>query len=202
MVTLDWLISIEKDDISNACNLPTPAELSQLVEWLTLKDDKIRYQAFQMLIARSHQTRDVYVFWDNFCEKLTNDNSYQRSIGMMLLAANTQWDVDNRINAVIDDCLELVNDEKPITARQCIQSLNNIVNHKSHLCDKIADKLMSVDILSIKPTMQKLILLDILGVLARIRKQHTTDAIESYIFNALGGEILDKKSKKLVESTL
>lgn len=45
-------------------------------------------------------------------------------------------------------------------------------------------------------------LLDILNVLLAIRKEHKTSEIESYILNALLGEILDKKSKKQIETIL
>ncbi len=50
--------------------------------------------------------------------------------------------------------------------------------------------------------MRKLILVDIINVLLVIRKEMKTDEIESFIQNALTGEILDKKSKKQIELEL
>jgi len=50
--------------------------------------------------------------------------------------------------------------------------------------------------------MQKLILVDIIAILAAIRKYGTTDDIEHYITVALTGDILDKKAKKQVEAML
>lgn len=35
-----------------------------------------------------------------------------------------------------------------------------------------------------------------------IRKEHKTDEMESFILNALSGEVLDKKSKKQMEAFL
>jgi hypothetical protein len=61
---------------------------------------------------------------------------------------------------------------------------------------------MSVNISDVKETMRKLILTDILSVLALIRKDQTTDEMEGYIFNALSGGILDKKAKKHIEEML
>ena len=95
-----------------------------------------------------------------------------------------------------------MNDEKPITVRQCIQSLSKIIPYKNHLHMEIANKLMYINITKVKETMRKLMLLDILGVLAMIRKYQENDDIENYIQHALTGGFLDKKSIKQVESML
>lgn len=102
----------------------------------------------------------------------------------------------------IDEYLTILNDEKPITVRQCIQALGKIASAKPGLKDKIASELINIDLVSIKETMRKSILLDILNVLIFIRKSHKADEIESFIFNALSGEISDKKSKKQIENLL
>ena len=195
-------MSIDKNNLQEASKAIDKNDLSQLVEWLSEKDDKIRYQSLLMLQNRSLYSDDVYPFWDIFRRKIKSENSYQRSIGLMLIADNAKWDKDNRIDGTIDEYLTLLNDEKPITVRQSIQSLRNIVPYKSHLHPKIANKIMSINISDIKETMRKLILLDILEILAVIRKHKSTDEIEGYIFNALSGQILDKKAKKQIESML
>ena len=120
----------------------------------------------------------------------------------MLIAANAKWDMENKLDDIIDENLSLIYDEKPITVRQCIQSLCEIVPYKEHLLMKIADKLMSLNITEIRATMQKLILIDILTVLTMIRKQQTNNEIESYILNALSGGLLDKKAVKQVGAML
>lgn len=102
----------------------------------------------------------------------------------------------------IEPCLELLNDEKPITMRQCIQSLGKIASSKPDLNEKIASELISFNIMAVKETMRKSILLDILNVLLLIRKERKSDEMESFILNALSGEILDKKSKKQIEALL
>lgn len=202
MITVERLMSIDKNDLQQASKSIDKTDLPQLVEWLSEKDDKIRYQAFLLLQNRSFHYNDVYPFWDVFLGKLKSENSYQRSIGLMLIAENAKWDVDNKLDLAIDEYLMLLNDEKPITIRQCIQALRRIIPYKDHLHRKIAHKLVSVNISDIKETMRKLILLDILEILALVRKHQTTDEIDSYIFNALSGGILDKKAKKQIESML
>ena len=51
--------------------------------------------------------------------------------------------------------------------------------------------------MAVKETMRKSILLDIINVLLKIRKSYNSDEVESFISDALSGEILDKKSKSL-----
>ena len=202
MVTIESIMSIDKGNLQEASIGLDENDIPQLVEWLSLKDDNIRYRAFLLLQNRSLFFDDVYPYWDTFRNKLTSDNSYQRSIGMMLIAENVIWDTENRTGDIIDDCLQLLNDEKPITIRQCIQSLGKIASSKPDLNDKIASRLISFNLMAVKETMRKSKLLDILNVLCTIRKELKSDKIDSFILNALSGEILDKKSKKQMEARL
>ena len=68
--------------------------------------------------------------------------------------------------------------------------------------NKIASRLISFDLIAVKETMRKSILLDILNVLLIIRQKLKTDEIENFILNALSEEVLDKKSKKQIETLL
>ena len=202
MISIESMMSIDKSDIQEAAKAVRKDDIPQLVEWLSLKDDNIRYQALLLLQNRSVFIDDVYPYWDTFRAKLKSDNSYQRSIGLMLVAENAKWDTENRMEDTIEEYLALLNDEKPITIRQCIQALGKVVPYKLDLNKKIANKLISFDLMAVKETMHKSILLDILNVLLLIRKELKTDEAESFILNALSGEILDKKSKKQIETLL
>ncbi|KUO70557.1 MAG: hypothetical protein APF77_22010 [Clostridia bacterium BRH_c25] len=202
MLTLERLSSLEKDELEDISKTLRVDDIHQLVDWLSEKDDTTRYHSFLLLQHRSEYSDDVYLYWDIFCEKLKSENSYQRSIELMLIAANAKWDMENKLDNVIDEYLSLLNDEKPITVRQCIQSLSEIVPYKKHLLMKISDQLISFNMGEIRATMQKLILIDILTVLTLIRKQQPNNEIESYILNALSGGVLDKKAVKRIEAML
>ena len=200
MITPDSIMSISKSDLQEASKALYKEDIPQLVDWLNLKDDNIRYQAFLLLQYRSSFCSDVYPYWDTLKSKLKSDNSYQRSIGLMLIAENVKWDAENRMEGTIDEYLLLLNDEKPITIRQCIQSLGKIASAKPSLNGKIASRLISFNLTAVKETMRKSILLDILNVLLIIRQELKTDEIESFILNALSGEVLDKKTKRQISA--
>jgi hypothetical protein len=201
-MTLNDLITIDKECIPEAAESLASNELPRLVALLDEKDDKLRYSAFLLLQSRSDVTDDVYPFFDVFVDKLKSDNSYQRSIGLMLMARNAKWDTLGKLEDAIDDYLNGVSDEKPITVRQCIQALMHIIPYKKNLHKKIAQMLMSIDIAALRPTMRKLVLMDILQVLMQIRQYEPSCDIDTYIFDALSGGILDDKSKKQIQKAL
>ncbi len=202
MISIESIMLIERNEIQEAAKSLTEEDIKQLIEWLSLKDDAIRYQAFQLLQKRSEFTGDVYIYWDFFREKLKSDNSYQRSIGLMLIAENAKWDTQEKLEETIKEYLELLYDEKPITIRQCIQSIAKITTFKPELNGYIINNLISLDLMAIKETMRKSILTDILNVLFEIRKEYQSNEIDNYIMNALSGGILDKKAKKLFQERL
>ncbi|MHC1692677.1 MAG: hypothetical protein AB9828_06605 [Sphaerochaetaceae bacterium] len=201
-MTVEQLMSIEADRLPVAAESLESHELPFLVDLLSETDDKVRYQVFQLLQERSSKHADVYPFWDVFATKLSATNSYQRSIGLIMIACNAQWDQLDRMDSTIDAYLGLLEDEKPITVRQCIQALEKIVACKPALNPKIATRLISLDLSKVRNTMRKLVLVDILRILAMIHSTWTNDALESYIFDAFSGGLLDPKSKKQIEALL
>ena len=202
MFTAEKLMSSEKDSLLALSKELDEQDIALLVDWLSDKDDKLRYPSLLILQAKAKDSDALYKYWDIFRGKLKSDNSYQRSIGLMLLAANVKWDSDGKFEKSFDEFCALLNDEKPITVRQCIQAFADIVPYKPQLRGKIAEALMSVDILSAKETMRKLFLLDIINILILIRKDERTAQTEKYISDALTGGILDSKSKKAVQAAL
>ncbi len=106
------------------------------------KDDKIRYEAFQTLLALTDKKVDwVYDKWYDLLEKLNSENSYQRSIGFLLLANLCKSDTDNRISLILKKLTQLFDDEKFITSRQCIQNVWKIaicnLGYKSLIIDEL-----------------------------------------------------------------
>lgn len=202
MITVEKLLYYEKDNLAEAAESLQADDIDQLIKWLGEKDDNIRYTSFLILQQRSKIHDDVYSYWDNFVEKLDSPNSYQRSIGLMMIAENVKWDSQDKFDEIIELFLSFCDDNKPVTVRQCIQSLCKVIPYKKHLCEKISDKLISIEILKRKETQRKILLLDIINVLAVIRKREPDDKIDAYISNAMMGEILDKKAKSEIVKLL
>ncbi len=198
MLTETDLIELKKEELPARAAALTSGEIVWLVDLLTEKNDKIRYGAFQLLNERSMSHADVFPYWDVFAAKLASDNSYQRSIGVMLLAANARWDKADKTAAVLDAFLAILQDEKPITVRQCIQSLLLIVPYHHELSKTISEHLLSLNLLELRDTMRKLILLDIVDVLLLIRETESIDGVDAYLSAALSGDLLDAKTKEQI----
>ena len=178
------------------------ADIPALVERLASAEDKIRYPAFLLLKERSAICADVYPFWDALDEKLTHENSYQRSIGAMLLSANAKHDAQGKLKQTLPRYLALLNDPKPITVRQCAQALPEILRAKPEYAEPIGNAILSVSLLDYKETMRKLILLDFLETLILVRSLSPSEALEAYFFSVLSGSILDEKAKKQLRARL
>lgn len=198
----DDMMTIDKDELDDRGATLQPEEVEKLIAWLSLKEDAVRYRAFLLLQAKSRIDASVYPFWNVFRMKLKSDNSYQRSLGVMLIAENVQWDVGYEMQDTLPEFLEVLQDEKPITIRQCIQALKMIVQKESRYNEVILKALLSYDIMAVRETMRKLILIDIINTLLEIRAEREHTEISNYIFMALSGEILDTKSKKTIEKLL
>ncbi|HEX2995087.1 MAG TPA: hypothetical protein VHP14_09685 [Anaerolineales bacterium] len=94
------------------------------IENLASTDDKIRLEALQSLLKVTESKVDwAYEAWDILLGKLEHENSYQRSIGIILLCNLAKSDVENRLGTSLDRLLAHTKDEKFITSRQCIQNV-------------------------------------------------------------------------------
>lgn len=143
--------------------------VTDLIERLYSKDNKAAYKALQVLEAESEKSNTVYKFFDRFAEMIENSNSYVRARGIILISVNAKWDAENKIDEIIDDYLKHILDEKPITARQCIKALLNIVRYKSDLVECIKEALMKADVAIYGDSMSPLVYKDILAVLKQIK---------------------------------
>jgi len=198
MLTETDLLELKKEELPARAAALTSGEIVWLVGLLALKDDKIRYGAFLLLNERARSQADVFPFWDVFAAKLGSENSYQRSIGAMLLAVNARWDGGGKTAAALEPYLALLDDEKPITIRQSIQGLLLIVPYHPEIAKTISERLLALNLAGQRDTMRKLILLDIVDVLLLIRESASIDGIDSYLSGALSGDLLDTKTKKSI----
>lgn len=145
-------------------------DIRSLVDGLISNNDKYAYQCLKQLECESNHSAVVYPFFDTFVKMLDNLNSYIRTRGIILVAANAKWDVDYKIDESIDSYLNHIMDEKPITARQCIKLLPLLVKYKPDLKDCVVNALCKANTAKYKESMQSLVTKDIQKSLADIRK--------------------------------
>lgn len=144
------------------------SNIQELVSGLKDKNDKYAYQCLKQLELESLNSDAVYPYFDLFSAMLDDPNSYIRTRGILLIAANAKWDSDYKIDEIIDRLLKHIMDDKPITARQCIKSLPTIAKHKPDLKDDICNALRTANPQIYKNSMQSLVYKDIQDALKAI----------------------------------
>jgi hypothetical protein len=162
------LKALSKDQLSVKAKTLPASDIKLLVDTLSEKDDKLRYHAFLLLQEHSRIQPSVYAYWDVLEKKLDSDNSYQRSLGVMLIAENMRWDKEDKFSRVIDKNFGCCTDEKFVTSRQAIQGLGVIVAAKSKYNGEIERRLVALQLGQYKENQQKLLRKDITGVLKLI----------------------------------
>lgn len=132
-----------------------------IVAKLTRKDDKYACALADKIISESQETDEWYEYFDDFASLLSHSKSLVRNRALYILAANAQWDEENRFDLIFSDFLAHVTDEKPITARQCIKALAQVGTAKPQYIPRILSCLQSADLSKYKDSMRPLIEKDI-----------------------------------------
>lgn len=198
------LILKNKDSLEPIAARVNKEEMVLLMEWIKDKDDTLRYAVFTILRLVSARCDLVYHYWDTFAEMMEDSNSYYRNIGLILISENIRWDSADKFGKICTDYLKHSEDEKFITARQCLQGLVKIVDHTQKYRQEILDTLLGIDLESKKDTQKGLLLLDIVNVLAEMYEEEPDKRIEDYLTakyefaQRLGNEKVRKKIKAIL----
>ena len=131
--------------------------MQEIIAKLTSKDDRYACTIADKIISESQDTDQWYEHFDAFASLLDHPKSLVRNRALNILAANAQWDGENRFDAILDDYLSHITDEKPITARQCIKALRQIGAVKPQYIPKITACFRSADLSKYKDSMRPLI---------------------------------------------
>lgn len=135
--------------------------VQEIIAKLTAKDDKYACAIADKIISESQDTDEWYKYFDDFASLLNHPKSLVRNRVLYILSANAQWDDENRFDAILNDYLAHVIDEKPITARQCIKALVQVGKAKPQYIPRIISYLHSADLSKYKDSMRPLIEKDI-----------------------------------------
>lgn len=128
-----------------------------IVVKLTAHDDKYACALADKIISESQETDEWYEYFDDFALLLDHPKSLVRNRALHILAANAQWDDENRFDLVISDFLKHITDEKPITARQCVKALAQVGLAKPQYIPRILSCFRDADLTKYKDSMRPLI---------------------------------------------
>ena len=145
--------------------MPDCLNIAEQACMLRCPNNRDAYRALQSLQEASDLDDAVYAHIDTFIEMMHDSSSYVRTRGLTLIACNAKWDEAGRIDEIIDEYLNHVTDDKPITARQCIKSLLKLFEAKPHLVPRIASSLRHADISRFADSMRPLFQNDICDAL-------------------------------------
>ena len=131
--------------------------MQEIIAKLTAKDNKHACAIADKIISESQDTDEWYEYFDAFASLLNHPKSLVRNRILYILAATAQWDDENRFDAILDDYLAHITDEKPITARQCIKALVQVGMAKPQYIPRILSCFHSADLSKYKDSMRPLI---------------------------------------------
>ena len=135
--------------------------IEEILRQLTSRDERSACAAAAQIVAQSEKTDQWYRFFDDFAELLNHEKSLVRNRALHILAANARWDEEDRFRQILPSFLTHVTDEKPITARQCVQALAAVGASKPALIPDILERLKCADLSKYKDSMRPLIEKDI-----------------------------------------
>lgn len=143
-------------------------EQEQLIAQLVDKDAAACRTA-DGVVEESETSARFYPYLDHFTALLHHKNSLVRNRALSILAANARWDTENRYEALLDEILVHITDEKPITARWCIRTLPQIAAAKPQLALRICTALEQADVSGYQDSMRPLLRADIENALQLVR---------------------------------
>lgn len=128
---------------------------------LTGKNDKFACELTGKIIQESRESEEWYDYFQDFVPLLRHPKSLVRNRALTILASNAQWDTENRFDQLLSECLSHITDEKPITARVCIQTLPELAQAKPQYIPAILRALEEAELSKYKDSMRSLIEKDI-----------------------------------------
>jgi hypothetical protein len=105
-------------------------------------DDRVRFEALESVL-RLTEDRVAWAdeAWDEMAAKLEDPNSFQRSIGIMVLCGLAKSAPEARVRETLPLILRHTRDEKFITSRQCLQSVWKLAAAHDSLAGSVLDHL-------------------------------------------------------------
>ncbi len=176
------------------------ADVETLVEMLSLKDDDTRYNAFlEMLKITEEKVEWFDQYKKIFLDKLSDENSYQRSIGAMLLCNLAKNDKRHEFVAILKKLMPLIDDEKFITQRQYLQNIWKVAIVDKEYRDKIINQLEKEFKSCTTKKHYNLIRLDIISSMIQIMNHEEKESVRNIVGEMINYETDEKSKKKYIK---
>ena len=140
-----------------------------LLENLTSKKDGEACALAERIVTESRESDRWYPCMDAVASLLSHPKSLVRNRALHILAANVRWDREGRFDRILPEYLTHITDEKPITARQCIQALAEVGLSSPRYIPGILQALEQADLSGYKDSMRPLIEKDIAFTLQKLK---------------------------------
>ncbi|MCP1223152.1 hypothetical protein [Sebaldella sp. S0638] len=145
---------------------------------IVLKDEKIRREIVNQMLTHKHimvyyhcyyildraTSRNPELFyndWKNFEKLLDHDNSYHRTIGLVMISNLIKVDKEKYFDRISDRYFMFINDEKITTARDCVVCTGKILKQRSDYIDKVIKLYLDMEkICKFKENQKALLLYD------------------------------------------
>jgi regulator of replication initiation timing len=119
--------------------------LSELLNNLQSKDDKIRFPSFQIINKIAQDNPDIlYYKWDYFASFLESKNTYHNYIGIYIIANLVRVDSDKRFEKIFDKYYGLLKHNSVIPVAHIALNSDKIVKAKPDLEEKITYLLLDL----------------------------------------------------------
>lgn len=126
--------------------LEDKAILSELIEGVLSKKEKIRFNCFKVLLFISEEHPEaLYPEWDFFVDLLISPNTYFKYIAIYIIANLARDDPKNRFEKIFNKYYALLDDESVIPPAHVAANSVKIAKAKPHLQNKITNRLLSID---------------------------------------------------------
>ena len=93
-----------------------------VITQLTAKDDKYACAVADKIISESKETDAWYEYFDDFASLLDYPKSLVRNRVLYILAANAQWDEENRFDAIIADLSKYKDSMRPLLEKDIAET--------------------------------------------------------------------------------
>ena len=136
---------------------------------LTARNDAAACAFTKRILSESRADDRWYEYFDDVAALLGHPKSLVRNRALHILAENARWDEAHRFDAILLAYLAHVTDEKPITARQCIQCLAQIGQAQPQYIPAILTALKNADLSPYRDSMRPLLEKDIAKTVAALK---------------------------------